>query len=260
MKKTIFYLFLSFCFLTFSLVDQLEAQALGRKNAQDILAKLDQELNLGDGLIKSNLVLIRRTGASETWKVNLFRNEGNLLYLMERKGRGLETKLLSLDEGDRVFVYNSLSTKLFRKAEEEKYEIFQNSGFSFIDLSGYLYQANYDPIVNGETEINGESFTRVTLKPIITYDYKKLVLLMSKDERPFRIDFHDKEGVLYKSLNIKYAKIKFKTSKSVEQKEVAARLEMLDLSTGNIGVLEIQEVDTTVKNDPALFEVENLAR
>jgi hypothetical protein len=260
MIKTILFIVTSMSLVLGMLTNSLGAQSSVRKNAQDILAKLDQEMNLGDGLVKSNLILIRRTGASETWKVNLFRSEGNLLYLMERRGRGLETKLLSLDEGDKVFVYNTLSAKLFRKAEEEKYEIFQNSGFSFIDLSGYLYQANYDPIVNGETEINGESYTRVTLKPIITYDYKKLVLLMSKDERPFRIDFHDKDGVLYKSLNIKYAKIKFKSSKGLEQKDVVARLEMLDLSTGNIGVLEIQEVDTTVKNDSALFEVENLAR
>jgi hypothetical protein len=257
MRKIIYNNILILLFLI--LVSNLSAQVV-KKNAQDILARLDQELNLGDGLTKSNLVLIRRTGDSETYKVSLFRKEGNLLYLMERKGRGLETKLLSLDDGDRIFVYNSLSTKLFRKAEEEKYEIFQNSGFSFVDLSGYLYQANYDPIVNGEVDIAGVIYTRVTLKPIITYDYKKLVLLMTKDERPYRIDFHDKDGVLSKSLNIKYATVKFKTNSGTEQKQAVARLEMLDLNTGNIGVMEIQEVDQTVKNDNAVFEVENLAR
>jgi hypothetical protein len=257
MRKIIYNNILILIFLI--LVSNLSAQVV-KKNAQDILARLDQELNLGDGLTKSNLVLIRRTGDSETYKVSLFRKEGNLLYLMERKGRGLETKLLSLDDGDRIFVYNSLSTKLFRKAEEEKYEIFQNSGFSFVDLSGYLYQANYDPIVNGEVDIAGVIYTRVTLKPIITYDYKKLVLLMTKDERPYRIDFHDKDGVLSKSLNIKYATVKFKTNSGTEQKQAVARLEMLDLNTGNIGVMEIQEVDQTVKNDNAVFEVENLAR
>ncbi|WCL48340.1 outer membrane lipoprotein-sorting protein [Leptospira sp. GIMC2001] len=238
----------------------LQAQVASR-NAQEILARLDEELNLGNGLTKANLVLIRRNGQSETWKVSLFRNDGNSLYLMERKGRGLETKLLSLDEGDRIYLFNSLSSKMFRKAEEEKYEIFQNSGFSYVDLSGYLYQANYDPIMNGEMEIASKTYLRVSMKPIITYEYKKLVLLMSKDElRPFRIDFHDRDGVLSKSLNIKYAPVKVKTSSGTTTKELAARLEMLDLNTGNIGILEISELDSTVKTDPAIYSVDNLGR
>jgi hypothetical protein len=233
-----------------------------RVNAQEILAKLDETLNFGDGLTKGNLTLIQRSGNTNSWVVNLFRSRSNLLYLFDKKGRGLENKLLSLDEGDRIFVFNTISSKLFRKAEDEKYENFMNSGFGFVEFSGYLYQANYDPIMNGDIKIKGETFIRVSLKPIITYSYKKLVLLMNKEKmEPVRIDFHDKEGVLYKTLNIKYGNVKFKSGDgSQSNKRMVSRLEMLTLNTGNIGVWEIQEVDQTVKTDSSLFDVENIGR
>ncbi len=240
----------------------LDAQAKqDRVNAQEILAKLDEILNFGDGLTKGNLILIQRSGSSMSWKVNLFRYKSNLLYLFEKKGRGLEFKLLTLDEGDRIYLFNTVSSKLFRKTEDEKYENFLTTGFGFVDLSGYLYQANYDPIVNGEVNLQGQVFIRVTLKPIITYSYKKLVLLYEKNlQRPFRIDFYDKDGVLWKTLNIKYGPVKIKTSSGVSREEKVSRLEMLTLNTGNIGIWEVEEQDTTVRADPVLFDVDNLGR
>lgn len=232
-----------------------------RINAQDVLARLDDALNFGNGLVKGNMVLIRRTGSSVSWKINLFRKESNLLYLFDKKGRGLENKLLSLDEGDKVYLFNTMSSQLFRKVEEEKYENFQNTGFSFVELSGQLYQANYDPIMKGKMDMGGKAYTRVALKPILTYSYKKLVLLVDQENlEPVRIDFHDKEGVLFKTLNIKYGQVKFKDSQGKSEKRMVNRLEMLTLNTGNIGVWEIHEVDETVKTDPALFTVENIGR
>lgn len=262
MRKKLLILLPILCLYMLGESKSLSSQSnAARINAQAILAKLDEAVNLGNGLIKANLILIRRTGSSDSWRTNIFQDKGNTLYLFERKGRGLETKLLSLDEGDRVFVYNTVSTKLFRKAEDEKYEIFQNTGFSYIDLSGYLYQANYDPIMNGEIEIGDKSYWRVGLKPILTYEYKKLILLVNKDDlSPVRIDFHDRDGILFKTLNIKYSPVKVKTSSGTETKTIASRFEMLNLNTGSIGVLEIREKDETVRPDASLFNVENIGR
>lgn len=232
-----------------------------RVNAQDILARLDETLNFGNGLTKGNLTLIQRSGQATSWRVNLFRDRSSLLFLFEKKGRGLEYKLLSLDEGDKIYLYNVVSSKLFRKTEEEKYENFLNSGFGYVDLSGYLYQANYDPLMSGEVKIGDESLLRVSLKPIITYSYNKLVLLVQKDtKKPVRIDFHDKDGVLWKTMNIKYGPVKLKTSSGVRREERVSRLEMLTLTTGNIGIWEIEEQDTTVVVDRVLFDVDNLGR
>ncbi|MCZ8344181.1 MAG: outer membrane lipoprotein-sorting protein [Leptospira sp.] len=230
--------------------------------AQELLARLDRELDYGKGLLKGNYTLIRRNGTSETWKLNRFHNGEDALLLFDRKGRGLETKLLTKDEGENVYFFNVLSAKLFKKTDDEKYESLMGTGFFYVDLSGYSYQANYNPLVNSDLEISGETYYRVSLKPILPYFYKKLVLLINKkDLKPYRVDFHDRDGILFKTLNLKYGPIKMKdTTGKVEEEQKASRLEMLDLNTGSITVWEIQEVDKTVNPDASLFAVDNLSR
>jgi len=230
-------------------------------SAQELLARLDKELDFGKGLVKGTYTLIRRNGQSETWKINRFFNGEDALYLFDRKGRGLEAKLLTKDEGENVFFFNVLSAKLFRKTDDEKYEALMGTGFFYVDLSGYSYQANYNPVVNADLEIAGEMYYRIALKPILPYFYKKLVLLVSKkDLKPTRIDFHDRDGILFKSLNLKYGSIKIKEGAKVEDVDKASRWEMLDLNTGSITVWEIQEVDKSVTPDASLFAVDNLGR
>ncbi len=241
----------------------LSAQGAGENalSAQELLARLDRELDFGKGLVKGTYVLIRRNGQSETWKINRFFNGEDALYLFDRKGRGLESKLLTKDEGENVFFYNVLAAKLFRKTDDEKYESMMGTGFFYVDLSGYSYQANYNPLVNADLEIAGEMFYRVSLKPILPYFYKKLVLLVSKkDLKPYRIDFHDRDGILFKTLNLKYGSVKVKEGNKVDDLTKASRWEMLDLNTGSITVWEIQEIDKSVVPDPSLFAVDNLSR
>lgn len=241
----------------------LKAQAPDTSlSAQELLARLDREMDFGKGLVKGTYVLIRRNGTSETWKINRFFNGEDALLLFDRKGRGLESKLLTKDEGENVFFFNVLSAKLFRKTDDEKYESLMGTGFFYVDLSGYSYQANYNPLVNGDLEIGGEVYYRVSLKPILPYFYKKLVLLVGKkDLKPYRVDFHDRDGILFKTLNLKYGPVKIKDNGGkVEEIQKASRLEMLDLNTGSITVWEIQEVDKTVNPDASLFNVDNLSR
>ncbi|MBM9546821.1 outer membrane lipoprotein-sorting protein [Leptospira sp. 201903074] len=249
--------------LFFSFVS-IEAQAPPDTSlsAQELLARLDRELDFGKGLVKGTYVLIRRNGTSETWKINRFFNGEDALLLFDRKGRGLESKLLTKDEGENVFFFNVLSAKLFRKTDDEKYEALMGTGFFYVDLSGYSYQANYNPLVNADLEIGGEVYYRVSLKPILPYFYKKLVLLIGKkDLKPYRVDFHDRDGILFKTLNLKYGPVKVKElSGKVEEIQKASRLEMLDLNTGSITVWEIQEVDKSVNPDASLFAVDNLSR
>lgn len=231
------------------------------KLAQEYVAKLDQELDLGKGLVKGTFLLIRRNGQSETWSVNTFRTEADSLMLFERKGRGVEWKLLFQEQGERAFAFNVLSTKMFRKTEEERFEDVLGTGFSYQDLSGTLYQANYTPVMKGVQTLENEELYRVLLKPILPIYYSKLILfLRKKDEKPVRIDYFDRDGVLFKTLNIKYGEVKVEEYNIKRTAEMANRLEMLDLNSGSIGVFEIREIDRDVKTDASLFKVENLGR
>ncbi|TGK17575.1 outer membrane lipoprotein-sorting protein [Leptospira fluminis] len=239
------------------------AQTSQEKNrvAQELVARLDQALLKTEGLVKANLILIKRSGDSWTWDMSVFRKGEDSLSLFESKGRGLEYKILFKEDGELIYAFNALSRKIFRKTDEEKYESHLSTGFSFVDLSGNSYQANYNPVVQSDLEVGGKKMKRVAMRPIVPYFYSKLVLLLEPESlKPIRLDFHDKDGVLYKTLNIKYGPIKVKAKQKVTKEDLASRLEMLDLNTGSISVLEYTEVDRDVKPDPSLFELENLNR
>ncbi|MCE9499928.1 MAG: outer membrane lipoprotein-sorting protein [Leptospira sp.] len=230
------------------------------RSAQEMLARLDQAVNPGTGLLKGTLTVIKRTGDSSVWNTSVFRSKDDSLFLFE-KGRGLEAKILFKDEGDKTYLYNAQTAKLFQKNEEEKFQPHFNSGFTFLDLSGYSYQVNYNPLIQATQEISGKQYIRVSMKPIISMNYKKLVLLLETGTfRPFRIDFHDKDGVLFKTLNFKYTKVKVKEKKQAGEMEFPGRLEMLDLNSGTISVFEYHEFDRDVAPDKALFEISNLNR
>ncbi|EQA70072.1 outer membrane lipoprotein-sorting protein [Leptospira noguchii] len=230
--------------------------------AQELVARLDQVLvKSNQGLIKGNLILIRRNGETWNWDVSIFRKENDTLYLFESSGKGLEYKILIKDEGEQIYIFNALSKKIFRKVDEEKYESHLATGFSFMDLSGASYQANYNPIVQSDLKTADQSFKRVSLKPIIPYFYSKLILLLSSDSlKPTRLDFHDRDGVLFKTMNIKYGPVKVKQNQKTTKEEHANRLEMLDLNTGSVSVLEYTEIDKEVKPDSSLFDLSNLNR
>nr|WP_243393356.1 outer membrane lipoprotein-sorting protein [Leptospira perolatii] len=229
--------------------------------AQELVARLDQALLRVDGLVKANLILIKRSGDSWNWEVSVFRKGEDSLSLFESKGRGLEYKLLFKEDGELIYAFNALSRKIFRKTDEEKYESHLNTGFSYVDIANSSYQANYNPIVQSDLEISGKKMKRVAMRPIVPYFYSKLILLLDAESlKPIRLDFHDKDGVLYKTLNIKYGPVKVKSKHKSVQEEMANRLEMLDLQTGSISVLEYTEVDKDVKPDPSLFELDNLNR
>ncbi|XDD51962.1 outer membrane lipoprotein-sorting protein [Leptospira sp. WS92.C1] len=240
----------------------VNSQGSGARVAQELIARLDQALVKSNlGLIKANLILIRRSGETASWDVSIFRKDDDTLYLFESRGRGLEYKILIKDGGEQIYVFNVLSKKIFRKVDEEKYEQHLATGFSFMDLSGVSYQANYNPIVQSDLKAAEQSFKRVSLKPIIPYFYSKLILLLELDSlKPTRLDFHDRDGVLFKTMNIKYGPLKVKQNQKIAKEDHASRLEMLDLNTGSISVLEYTEIDKEVKPDPSLFDLANLNR
>lgn len=99
---------------------ETNSQGSAIRVAQELVARLDQVLvKSNQGLIKGNLILIRRNGETWNWDVSIFRKEDDTLYLFESSGKGLEYKILIKDEGEQIYVFNALSKKIFRKVDEE---------------------------------------------------------------------------------------------------------------------------------------------
>ncbi|MCE9499929.1 MAG: outer membrane lipoprotein-sorting protein, partial [Leptospira sp.] len=213
------------------------------------------------GMLIGSLTLVDRTGKSNVWKITTFKNRNESLTLYERGRAGLEMKLLFREDGDKTFLYNALSAKLFQKNEEERYDNHLGTGFSFIDLSYYPYQSNYNPTLEKEQIIHGVTYLRVNLKPIVPYKYRKVIMFMNKsDLRPARLDFYDKSDILIKTMNIQYSRIKLKENKQSREVSFPSRFEMLDITNETTSFLEFQEIDRDVNLNKSLFEVANLNR
>lgn len=228
---------------------------------QEMIGRIDEALRANDGLYTGRLSRISKDGDSANWDFMLYKKSSSSLFLFSSKRRGLEVKLLYRDEGDEVWLWDALRAQLYRKRDFEKYEGLFQSGFSYVDLSGYSYQANYNG--NDVDQKTGNPMIKLTLNPILEGAYTKVILLANSQEsyRPRRMDFFDKEKLLFKTMNFYYdGQILFTRSGKTQEIKNPSRLEILDIKTGSISRLEFFTFDDSISPSDALFDPDFLNR
>jgi len=235
---------------------------------QQIIAMVDKALRFPDGLLTGRLTAITKSGATARWDFTMYQSEGQRrdsrrLYQFSSTRRGLEAKLLYRDDGYEIWLWDGPRNQLFRKRDFERYDGILKTGFSYLDLSGYSFQANY----NGRQAImyktkDDKLYTRLTLVPIISGNYSKLILLADQQAnyRPIRIDFHDRSGALFKTLIFQYGEVLLVKSGKSGRLPSPNRLEMLDLKSGMITRLEYFTLDDSLVPGDALFDPDYLNR
>ncbi|MCC6275137.1 MAG: outer membrane lipoprotein-sorting protein [Leptospiraceae bacterium] len=238
---------------------EIFSQPIKGKSGQELLAVLDDNTNLGSGLIKGNLTIIKRTGDKVTWKLNVFRRREDSLWIFIREKGDVEAKFLFKDSGDKVYHYNALSSKLFLKNEEEKYNTFLTTGFGYMEISGYSYQASYNPTIEPSKKKEEEGLVRVVLKPIISYNFKKLVAFFKdKGTKTEKLDFFDKNDHLFKILYFREGVVRVGKNHKITEVPFLSRYEMFDVMTETISIIDFYEIDRDVLPDSSLFDVANI--
>lgn len=230
---------------------------------QEIIARVDVALRTPSGLLTGRMTAIQKTGETAIWDFNLYRKKNKMLFQFSSRRRGLEAKVLFLDEGEEIWLWDALRNQLFRKRDLEKYERILGTGFSYVDLSGYSFQANY----NGRRVVlfksGGKNYTRLTIEPIVEGSYAKLELLADQTQayRPIRIDFHGRDTVLSKTMNFYYdSDVLMRKTGTTAKLSIPSRLEMVDLNNGAISRYEILSHDETVDPGDPLFDPDFLNR
>ena len=236
-----------------------------------MIARVDQVLQIPNGLLTGRLSAITKTGETAVWDFSLYKKvitrdeikQTAMLYIFSSKRRGLEAKILIRDDGDEIWLRDVVRNQLFRKRDLEKFQGVLNTGFSYQDISGSSFQASY----SGRRAVayrtrDKKIFTRLTMVPINPGRYKKLVLLADQSNkfRPIRIDYHKKYRILYKTLNFYYGDLLVKKTGRTQKVRLPTRLEMMDLSTGMISRLEYFTLDNTVSPNNAFFDPDFLNR
>ncbi|HSV95468.1 MAG TPA: outer membrane lipoprotein-sorting protein [Spirochaetota bacterium] len=216
--------------------------------AQDIVARVDRILAYPRGEIKGKLLHILPDGTSTV--INLMGRiaESDFLFTFSTQSRGDELRVLYNQAGEDIWVYAIHAQKLFRKMDVDKYDPLLGTNFSFIDFSNADYQANYNAVITGDALIKGRDTYRLRLDPIYKGgSYGRLTLYAAKkDYVPLRIDFHDNDKVVFKSIVV--AK-----TMSRGNRIVPVRYDMLDLRRGTVTILEFFGFDESINFDKTIF-------
>lgn len=248
-----------------------EGKRFLRIPVQEMIARVDQVLRIPEGKLSGRLSVITRSGKTAAWDFTLHRKvietEGfgraAALYQFSSPRRGLEAKVLFLEDGEIIWLWDARRRLLYRKRDRERYESVLGSGFTYQDLSGVNYQASY----TGRGAVlyrqrDGGIYTRLELAPINPGSYTRLLLLADHKNnfQPLRIDFHSRDRILFKTMFFRYGNILDSASGKNEQLELPVRLEVLDLNSGNISRLEYFTLDRKASPDIAFFDPDYLNR
>lgn len=230
---------------------------------QEIIARVDQAFRFGDGILTGRLTAVTKSGSTAQWDYSMYNKEGKRLFHFSSSKRGLEAKILYREDGEEIWLWDAARAQLFRKRDYERFQSVLGTGFTFLDLSGYSLQANY----NGSEAIlyktrEDNIFTRLSMRPIISSEYGKLVLLadQQKSYRPIRIDFHDRRGIMFKTMRQAYGEVLMKATGKSGSLPSPNRLEVLHLNTGMITRFEVFTYDDSRLPRDAFFDPDYLNR
>ncbi len=250
MRKFYILLFLSFCFIPvflYSRTDEIEI------TAQAILARVDSIMRYPEGEVRGRIKQIAPDG-----KFHIIDFIGSIartdfLFTFSNTSRGEELKVLYKMSGEDIWVYNTHALKLFHKMGIDKYDSLLATNFNLIDFSNSEFQSNYKARITGESLIKGVDCYRLDLTPVFQGgEYGLVTLYASKDKSlPMRIDFHDRDKVIFKFLSL---------SKTMEKgnRIIPIRYDMLDIRNGTVTILNFTRFDETVTFRSDIFRPETL--
>ncbi len=221
--------------------------------AQGILARVDRIMQYPEGEIQGRLKHITPDGKSFDieFKGDIARND--FLFFYSSSSRGESFKVLYNMGGEDIWVYNIHSIKLSHKMGIDKYDRLMSTNYSFIDLSNADFQSNYNARITGKTLIKGVECYKLTLDPIFDgSEYGVLFMYVSVDKYiPLRIDYHDRDKVIFKFLSI---------AKTMEKdgRIIPIRYDMLNIKDGTVSILSMTKFDETIKYSGEIFRPEKL--
>lgn len=221
--------------------------------AQGILAKVDRIMQYPEGEIQGRMKHIYPDGKSFDidFKGMIARND--FLFFFSSGSRGDSLKVLFNMGGEDIWVYNIHSVKMFHKMGIDKYDRLLSTNFSYIDISNSDFQSNYNARISGRALIKGIECYKIILDPI--YDgseYGTLTLYASVEKYiPLRIDYHDRDKVVFKFLSL------VKTMEK-DGRIIPVRYDMLNIKDGTVTILSYLKFDESQKYKGDIFRPEKL--
>ncbi len=221
--------------------------------AQEILARVDRILDYPDGILKGYMMHITPDGSAQKLQITGYINKNQFLFDIVKPARGSMQKVLYRIGGEDLWVYDMAARALFHKMGIDKYDDILATNFFYVDLSNADLQSNYIARIDGSVIIKNNDCYKLSLDPIDkTGVYGKLTLyVVKKNYIPLRIDYHDQDKVIFKTLSI--AKVGEKYGRSFP-----VRYDMLSIKKGTMTVIEFTSIEDGSSISPEIFRPEKL--
>jgi len=249
--KRVFFLSLFIMFLAdYSLYPQRSEVEI---TAQTVLANVDRIMQYPVGEIQGKMKHIFPDGKSFEIDFKGFITRNDFLFSFKSSTRGESLKVLYNMGGEDIWVYNIHALQLFNKMGIDKYDSLIFTNFSFIDMSNSSFQTNYNARITGRSMIKGIECYRLNLDPIFDKsEYGLITLYATVDQYlPLRIDFHDRDKVVFKFLSL---------AKTMEKsgRIIPIRYDMLNIKNGTVTILNFMKFDEDKKFTGEMFRPEKL--
>ncbi len=240
----------------FSLSNAQETREI-ELQAQEILSRVDDIMRYPEGELKGKVMHLLPGGKSYSFSITGKIAKEDFLFNVHSFERGEQYKILYNLGGEDIWVYNVLSVQMFHKIGIDKFDPVMGTNLSYIDISNYDLQSNYTAKIDGNALVKGIQAVKLTLIPIFQREegmYGKLTLFVRRsDYYPLRIDFHDRDKVIMKTMSIVQGA-------EFSRRKFPVRYDVLDIRKGSQTILNFLSLDEKVNFDPRIFRHEELPK
>ncbi len=160
--------------------------------------------------------------------------------------------LLSLRNGEKIYLYMPAYKKVRLIAGSSKSEKFMGTDFSYDDLSAGYGKEDYESVLQGEDETN--YYLELTPKKADS-KYGKLAMVVDKEKFYFKkIDFFDTAGNLWKTLEVH--EVREKENGNIQ----ILRLSLKDVKENHTTVMETTSIEEDIPLPEDFFSVRTIQR
>lgn len=203
------------------------------------------------------MTLVDSKGREEVREVVMYsKDEGeDVVSIIVRFLSPAEVKnvtLLSLEGGESMYLYMPAYRKVRRIASSEKSEKFMGTDFTYDELGGSYSREDYDSTLVEETE---EVYKLELIPKDPESNYSKLLMEVDKEKFYFRrIEFYDKDGNLWKTMEI--LEIEEEEDGSITIKKI----DLTDLKENHKTIMEMEEIEKDIPLPDNFFSVRTIQR
>lgn len=226
--------------------------------ADEIIDKVrENQMDYENSKTQAEMILIDEGGKQETREIIMFekKEEDDKITMLMRflSPKSVEgVTLLSIENGDKIYLYMPAYQKPRRIAGSSKQENFMETDFSYEDLSMDYQNELYEKELIKETE---DQFVLEVIPDDENTFYRKFVLYVNKEQFYVeKVEFYDLDGELVKTLEIK--EVKFDD----EGKFTPMEMEMNNIIDKHQTQMNIKEIDYNLDLSDSFFTIRTLQR